>query len=209
MRVLIFSEGRHEMGTWQRGDEHSCKESLPALPQLVLRLLSRDDVSLVCERFHDVRAEKGKGNRWGRKVKAAIRHATAHHFDAAVIVVDRDGDDDSEKQIPMRRVKDEFNSDSTLSSCAVGTPVETFDTWMIVDSEAIEKAGGDKSKACHSPETLEHPKDRADEIFCTVGGTGLGPKYQIVAQYADLELLTSKCPQGFAPFAADVKAIRE
>ena len=208
MRILVLSEGRHESGNWIGGGVFTCDGAVPALPRLVHRLLQRDDISFSCERLHDVRAQRGKGNRWGRKVKAAIRHASAQGFDAAIVVVDRDGCHDADRQVPMRLAKDELDADGSLARCAVGTPVESFDAWMIADADAIEAAGGDKSKACLAPEDLAHPKDRADEVFDTVDGKGLGAKYPIVAQCADLEMLEHWCPRGFKPFAQDVKAIR-
>ncbi len=206
--VLFLNEGKHEMGGWKSRTEYSCQGQMPSLPRLVQRLLGREDVQFVWESFRDVDKRRGKGNSWAKKVDGAIRHAVLHEFDAAVVMVDNDGDKADERRNPMRQERDELcNRLSKPHYCALAIPVEAFDAWMIVDPDAIAAAGGDKYKACHSPERLRQPKSTADNIFGTRDGLGLGPKYRIVAERVSLDLLRQQCPLGFQPFAQDVQTI--
>ena len=141
-------------------------------------------------------------SRYGKKVYSAVRYARRKHWDAAVVLIDRDGRRNSHRLSDMQ----EGRSQVTLRfPCALGVAVETFDAWMIADPIAIDAAGGDKTEAPDSPESLGRPKDAADAIFGTRSGSGLGPKYALVAKKVNLALLERACPQGFAPFAEEVR----
>jgi len=120
-----------------------------------------------------------------------------------VVVVDRDGPRNAERLAEMRQGRHLYG-DSRFP-CALGVAVEAFDAWMIADAQGIAAAGGEAAKANARPEDIRHPKEVADAIFGTRGGTGLGPKYAIVAQNADLANLAQTCPKGFAPFAEEVR----
>ncbi len=158
-----------------------------------------------------LRAVHGKGHKFKKKVIRAVREARRRGFAALAVVVDRDREPDSERIDALQAGRDSVKG-SGLPPCAVGTPIETFDAWMICDAEAIAAAGGDPDKAPSAPESLtgkkgsvEHPKTVANRVFGTSGGTGLGEKYADVAAKIDLRLLDRSCPQGFAPFAAEVR----
>jgi hypothetical protein len=208
-RVLIACEGRHESG--DRLDVALRPDSdLPALPQLVHRVLSGPaGVEYTCMPFTKVRHVPGKGHKWGRKVMRLILLAKARGFDAAVVLIDRDRKKDRERLIPLQEGRNGMTG--PFPPCAVGTAVETFDAWMICDENAAEKAGGDKTKCRPEPENLDgkegtgkHPKDISAIIFGS--GENLGGKYAVVARYADLNLLSRRCPQGFTPFKQDIES---
>jgi hypothetical protein len=208
-RVLVFGEGKHELAG--RLGEALTAEELPVLPTLVHRLLGEPgDVTYECRRWKDIKHVAGRGHKLARKVKRAILQATAQEFGAAVILIDRDRNDDAEMVAPLREGRDSM-PDAFAPACAVGVAVETFDAWMIADPNAAAIAGGDKSQCHASPENLDgkegtgnHPKDRAADVFG--GSGGLGEKYKQTAMNIRLEHLEKCCPKGFKPFADEVRS---
>lgn len=211
VRVLLVSEGRHELGDCGEGDVPA--DALPPLEILVRRMTGMTDmagtVRFCCRPGKSIRnVHRGRmSSGWGKKVYSAMWRAAngaeGKTFDAVVVVVDRDGPKNAERLAEMQQGRNAYG-DSRFP-CALGVAVEAFDAWMIADAHGIVAAGGDATKADAYPETITCPKDVADAIFGTRGGTGLGPKYAIVAQEADLANLAQLCPQGFKPFADEVQ----
>jgi len=206
-RIAVFSEGRHDLGS--ELDVELDRSALPALPRLVDRRIDQpDDTVYVCRSFHKTkRVLGGTTPKLAKKVARALREASGGKFSSVVIVVDRDRDPDRTRQLRQGRDLLEYQG---LPPCAVGTAVETFDAWMIADPNAVEAAGGDKGKCHASPESLDgtedrgrHPKSYAAAAF---GGVdGLSVKYAAVARHLRIDYLERCCPQGFAPFAAEVR----
>ena len=208
LRVLLVGEGRsHELGGYR--DEFARADALPPLAALVKRLLpDHAVVRFFCRLGSQVgNVHQGKmASRWGKKVFTAIwyaRHGRAEPLDAVVLVADRDGPRNAARLREMQEGRDSYGPSAL--PCALGVPVEMFDAWMIADTEAIEAAVGDAARAQPCPEALADPKAAADAIFETRRGAGLGPKYAIVAREVDLDALAKTCPQGFAPFAQEVR----
>ena len=208
VRVLLVSEGRHELADCPDG--YVPDEALPPLAILVRRMTGMaGTVRFCCRRGKSIRnVHRGKmSSGWGKKVYSAMWCATngmeGETFDAVVVVVDRDGPRNAERLAEMQQGRNVYGD--SRCPCALGVAVEAFDAWMIADPQGIAAAGGDATKTHANPEETRQPKDAADAIFGTRGGTGLGPKYAVVAQNANLANLEERCPQGFAPFAAEVK----
>lgn len=207
-RVVVFGEGRHELGP-DLGNNLAANH-LPALPRLVHRLAGQPgETTYTCLLFRDVRPVHGKGHSLAKKVRNAVREAKLKGFAAAVVVIDRDRNADTERIRPLRQGRD-LQGGEGYPPCAVGAAVETFDAWMIADPKAIMAAQGDAEKAHGSPESLDgkegsarHPKDVAASAFG--GKKGLSARYAAVAETVDLELLRKRCPKGFAPFANEVE----
>lgn len=207
VRIAIYADGRHELG---KRREYAATENLPALPRLVHRLLGQpSNARYACEPFRKVRAVHGKGLTNEQKAKGAILRANQTRCRACVIVIDRDRKPNSQTLAPLARGRDMMQF-KPLPPCAVGVGVEAFDAWMILDGKAIRSAEGDPAQSHPNPESLNgkessgrHPKDVAASIFGSK--KGLGQKYAVVAMHVDVELLRKHCPQGFAPFAAEVE----
>jgi hypothetical protein len=210
--IVVYGEGPHEIGqgeTFQPGDD------LPALPRLVDRLLGGPvGVSYRCIPFRKAahtRVTTKPGSllgRTGKKVYHAMRQAHRAGLSGLVVVMDRDDKPDAERIEQLRAGRDAAEASYPVA-CAVGTAVETFDAWMIVDGAAIGEAGGDAARPHPGAEGLtgrdgkhHRAKARAIEIFGGEGG--LRGKYAIVADCIDLDELKTRCPRGFQPFADEV-----
>ncbi len=209
-RILVISEGRHEIGKkrWVKLEV----DSLPALPALLGNMLGPGRCEFECGEWRSInKVRGGRGTIYSRKVKQAITLAKQKGFDTVVIVIDRDRKADRDRIMQLRKGRDEIQQNSTIfAPCAVGTAVETFDAWMICDENAVAQAGGDKAKCHQNPESLDgkentgkHPKNCAAQIFGS--GEGLAEKYAIVARCVDIKRLADRCSGGFAPFAKDIK----
>jgi hypothetical protein len=206
--VVVFGEGPHELGNVL--DQRLSSGQLPALPQLVHRLLDRpSSVGYTCRNFKDVRAVHKRGHKFARKVIRAVRQARRDGFTAAAIVIDRDRRRDNERIGALRDGRDAVSA-LEYPPCAVGAAVEAFDAWMIADGKAIGEAGGVADRSHPDPESLDgkegkgkHPKDVAAKIFG--GKHNLPQKYPVVASNVDLSFLEKACPKGFKPFAEEVR----
>ena len=97
MKLLVVSEGVNELGREPEGG---------ALPILVRRLAGTD-VTIACEevRSPKVHIHSGKGSRLFKRLLAWIRRAGSEGFDGLVLVIDRDGDQDRDKE--LNRAKDD------------------------------------------------------------------------------------------------------
>jgi hypothetical protein len=205
--ILLVAEGPHELG--RSGEEFAPADAPPPLAILVRRLTNAaGNVRFLCRQSKSVlNMHRGKMmSRMGKKVYSAMwfaRHGHSEKMDAVVFLSDRDGPTNKSRLREMREGRDDPGA--TPVPCAVGVAVETFDAWMIAEAGGIRAAGGDPAKAQPAPEKTKNPKDVADAIFGTEGGTGLGAKYAIIAENVDLELLAQACPEGFAPFAEEVR----
>ena len=210
-RVVVFGEGQHELGNVL--DEVLSEDQLPALPQLIHRLMDNpSSVEYTCRNFKKVLPAHRRGQKFAGKVMRAVRQARRNGFSAVAIVIDRDREPDKGRIGALREGRDAVNG-SEYPPCAVGCAVETFDAWMIADGKATGLAGGDSSKSHPEPEKLhgkrdtsrDHPKNRAAEILGVSVKNIPASKYATVALHVDLELLDKACPKGFKPFAAEVR----
>jgi hypothetical protein len=210
--IVVYGEGPHEMGPegiFEPGAD------LPALPRLVHRLLNEPaDVRYVCIPFRKAahtRPETKPGSRLGRtgkKVFNAMRQAHRQGRSGLVVVMDRDDEPDAERIEQLRAGRDAAEASYPVA-CAVGTAVETFDAWMIVDGAAIGQAGGDGARSHPGAERLtgrdgKHHRAKARAIEILGEEDGLRSKYAIVAGCINLDQLKKCCPLGFKPFAEEV-----
>lgn len=164
--VLVLGDGPHELGhDW----EHLLEpDSLPALPGLIHRLLGSPPGAMYdCRLLRRVQHTRGKGPTATKKVIAAVTIARQTGFDAVAILVDRDRARTTDKLRPLLAGRDKAET-AGGPPCAVGVAVETFDAWMIVDTNAVARAGGNQAQCHPDPESLsgregtgDHPKDVA------------------------------------------------
>lgn len=198
MRVLLVSEGRHELGD---GSEPG------ALELLVRRLLKRD-LHVECDRFasgalHAVHG--GKTKKYFKRALAWMKHAGREGFDAVIVVID---DDDE----PRRR--QQFDDAQESSFCAIrralGVAVREFDAWILADERSLSGVLGMPVEPQDDVERLSDPKqvcrgllDRSERK----GGITPTKMYAQVAQEANLDTLIKRCPTGFAPFERRVRAL--
>lgn len=205
-RLLILADGKHELGA---ADEVLEAQNLPALPCLVHRLLDRPEhIDYLPRPFHLVGHTRGIGTGYKKKVLAAALEARKAGYMGVIVLIDRDRKPAKETLLPLQQGRDAA-AERGLPVVAVGVAVETFDAWMIADGKAIGQAGGNDARSHPHPEKLtgeensgNHPKDKAHELF---PGGALSEKYRLVARHLRLDVLERCCPEGFKPFADEVR----
>ncbi|MFW6132291.1 MAG: hypothetical protein ACOC8F_00225 [Planctomycetota bacterium] len=219
--VLIIGEGKGEIGN-DLDQPLNPDDGLPALPRLVHRLSDEpENGRYVCWKLsemvrHHARsrpAHSATPKKSDSKTAIAARViARNRDYVGAVLVVDCDGPDGTVRMDNLKVGRD-YAAFADHPPLALGQAVEAFDAWMIADGLAIGQADGDAENNHPQPEKLTRhkhagqlPKERAAEIFgVSSDGTGLGKKYPIVAQHVDLGFLERACPEGFKPFADEVR----
>ena len=203
MKVLVISEGRHELGRAHEPDERS------SLTILVRRIANQE---FECEqrkisdpryRTHGNRAARGKGDPLFKKALLCIRGARAEGYDAVVVLIDQDNE-------PARHHHfDRAQEDPSESfPRALGVAVKTYDAWMLADEQALSRALAQTIQRLPDPEAIEDPKSRCQQLRQQHRPEiGLTDLYVEVAQTASLEQIEHRCPKGFAVFAERVRRL--
>ncbi len=199
MRILIVSEGVHELGD----------NSLDgALVMLASRLLDgnvsfeRKKVSSREVRQH---AQPGRGGRYKKRALGWIRLAEREGYDAIILVIDQDGDEERKQQF------DRAQDDLRLSlPRALGVAIKTFDAWMLADEQALSEALETRIDLPPNPESEGDPKSKCKNLRDAAHSQpSLRAMYAAIAERTDMEKLKARCPNGFAPFAQRVGGLAE
>jgi len=198
MKVLIVSEGKHELGP---------NHAEGSLSILVRRLLGCE-VEIHQEKVSDpqfhTHAIRGKGSKCLKRALRWIQYAEGNGFDAVVVVIDQD-------KYPNRIVDLSSAQDSQLWPIprALGVAIREFDAWMLADEVALTDVLGCRVSRQRSPEDMSDPKAVAADLLVqsdrSISQTRM---YAEVSKAADLEKLCERCPKGFDPFANRVVQMR-
>lgn len=192
MKVLLVGEGRHEAGG--------------ALETLVRRLSQRE---MQCDfrKISDplLHAHHGRGQGMFKRAVRWLLQAAQEGYDALVLLVDHDGFDQRIREIDLAQDERRLS----VLPRALGVAIRTFDAWMLADEVALRQVLQCPAiQRQPAPETIGDPKSRCDQLCCEAGRPmALSDMYKAVLQTANLDILVERCPSGFAPFAARVRAI--
>jgi hypothetical protein len=202
MKILLISEGDHELG-----DSRRVPEASGALEVIVRKILNCE---IQCtprlikdDRIRDHRSA-GKGGGYFKLFVACIRCAEKEGFDAVVVVVDHDdADRDRLLQAAAAQADDTVNKPR-----AIGVAIRSFDAWMLADHAAISTALNCRVDMIGSIESHKSPKQHFRQLRDGAGDSGrIRDLYARVAELARLEVLESSCPAGFKPFAENVRTL--
>lgn len=200
MKVLIVSEGKHELGNEYRD------QTLAALRTLVCRIVG---VELQCD-LDTVRnvgrhITHGKSDRFKRKAIECMKQAERRGYGAIVFLIDEDGDTDRRRQLDLAQEYMGFGIRR-----AIGLAIRTFDAWMLADETALSQALSTTVQRQPDPEDLNDPKSYCRKLREELGlGRGLTEMYEQIAQIADLAVIEKRCPRGFRNFAQRVRGLRD
>lgn len=190
MRLLAFVEGKHE---GVRAAAHVAEPSdlSEALPTLIQRLIPFP-VEVDVRRFNDrslrhIRGGGRMGSQHTRKVLAAICAAETSGYDAAVILVDEDGD--PARVAAMTAAQAEVSVTTLPRAC--GAAIRTFDAWMRADEQALSRSlDGHPVTRSRAPERLSDPKLEMQSIHIASSvGRSLASIYADIARLCDLNIL--------------------
>ena len=197
MRILIVSEGEHELGD----------DNLEgALVMLASRLLNenvsfdRKKVSSPEVRQH---TQPGKGQRYEKRALSWIRLAEREGYDAIILVIDQDGDAERKRQFD--RAQDNLR---LALPRALGVAIKTFDAWMLADEQALSRVLGTHIDLPPNSESEGDPKSKCENLRNDAPSQlSLRAMYAEIAKRTDMEKLEARCPNGFAPFAGRVRSL--
>jgi len=198
MKVLIVSEGKHELGNEHRD------QSLAALRTLVCRVVGQDlQCDLDTVRNVGRHITGGKGDRFKRKAIECMKQAEKRGYDAMVFLIDEDGDVDRRRQLDMAQ---EYVGIGIRR--AIGLAIRTFDAWMLADETALSNALSARVQRQPDPEDIKDPKSHCRKLREDLGlGWGLTDMYEQIARIADLAIIEKRCPRGFGNFADRLRGL--
>lgn len=218
MRILFVGEGPTDVGR-QTCCDPSDSEALGAVAPVLVRKILEAHASRHSVRFDFVPRRFGWVRRGGfqRKIQTSMALAREQGFDAVVALTDRDGPSNHGRLKALRAGRDDaWNKDLNPLPCALGMPIETIEAWLLTPDAAREGLGLEETPAeCPAPESLggksgepDHPKSVFNS-WCAEAPTGrftsMTDAMAAVAERTDVDSLTRRCPQGFAPFAEEVR----
>jgi hypothetical protein len=190
MKVLLISEGEHELGG--------------ALATPVHRLNERcEEIEWKNVRDPELRSGHGKGHGIFKKAIRCLIYAQEQSFDAVILVVDQDDEVERRRHISAAQ---EYQRVSIRR--ALGLAIRTFDAWMLADETALATALGCQIQKQPDPETLRDAKDRCEQ-FRLKSNADLtqAQMYAAVAEHARIDELERRCPDGFATFSRRVRSL--
>jgi hypothetical protein len=205
--IEVFGEGKTDVG-------HNPKPQAPrsgVVPLLLYALCGKPERMLVKRFGVPFLQQKGQGKGLWQKVRFAKRQAYYNRSSAAVFVVDSEGDlADRQKHLAQGRDADPLNL-----PMAIGVAHPCIESWLLADGPAIRRAlGMEKAPAIPDrPEDLPAPcrddTNNPKAVLRRVTGASKKElatveKDRIATAMNDLDLLRTRCPLGFAPFAAEV-----
>ncbi|MEO8497899.1 MAG: DUF4276 family protein [Planctomycetota bacterium] len=196
--VLIVAEGEHEL---------SGRTPEAALITLVRRLLGDGiELQVNAKRIRELKGHMhpGRGDRLGRKFVGIVRLAEREGFDAVIILIDHDGDNN-------RLNSAKFAQDATITSFprAIGIAVRKFDAWFLADETALSKVLCRNVDRQPDPEGIFDPKSVCRSLRDSTGGEKrLRDLYSELAAVVNLQTLGERCPVGFAVFAKRVESLK-
>lgn len=197
MRVLIVSEGKHELGA----DLES--SSLIALVRRMLPVSCEFESMKVGNPSVKTHRPQGKSQAYEKRALAWVGFAKKCGFAALVLVIDQDGYADRENGIAAAQ-----ENGAIALPRAMGVAIKSFDAWMLADESALSTALDTTISRQRSPEQIRTPKEQCQQLCETHGlSCGLAELYFIIAQCIDLQILSDRCPRGFAPFRRRVESI--
>ena len=190
MRVLVVSEGKHELSG--------------ALENLLKRL-GGVRASLEFDRVSNntIHAIHGKGQGYFKRAVRWLKEADDRGANALILLIDEDGRSERIKEI---RDAQDF-PDSQLPR-AMGVAIRMFDAWMLADEKALSEVLGYNVNRQPDPETVANPKQVcADLLADSDNRISQSEMYARVSCNINTDILCDRCQSGFKPFATYVRKI--
>jgi hypothetical protein len=190
MRVLVVSEGKHELSG--------------ALENLLKKLGGVSD-SLEFDRVSNntIHAVHGKRQGYFKRAVRWLKEAEDRGANALILLIDEDG-----KSERIREIKDAQDYHQSRLPRAMGVAIRTFDAWMLADEKALTEVLGYNVNRQLDPETIRDPKQVcADLLADSDNGISQSEMYARVSCNINIDILCDRCQSGFKPFATHVRSI--
>ena len=197
MKVLVVSDGKHELGP---------DSDQGALVELTRRMLNREVVfkrMKANDRVVKTHALRGKFTDYEKRAKGWVRYAQHQEYDALVFVIDQDGHKKRETGVENAQIHTHF-----VIPRAMTVAVQKFDAWMLADEVAMSKVLGGNVQRQKDPESNQDPKSECEKIIAaSQRNLSLTEFYFQVAKVINLDSLRKRCPRGFDKFRTRVEKL--
>lgn len=216
MKILFVGEGRHDIGASSFAPQPRTASGVVAtLSRKIRPMISGESVALSWTEISLLsRSKKGLEH----KLVAARELVKRHGCDGIIAVIDQDGDG---ARIQSLKVGQQRIASDVMNSypVAVGVAIESIEAWTLGDPDAVGTVVNSSRE-----EVLRHYKlSRVESYYERSGDVSRRPKRILeliaalihteasetfrreVAELTDIATLERVCPNGFAPFAEDVR----
>jgi hypothetical protein len=219
--LLFLGEGRHDIGDASPNpyDPRPAQGTIPTLARRICASIDSESVALAWTEIRRFNRDARKAG-YSAKIAAAVLVA-ARKFACVgtVVVADRDGkaDRQAEMEEGVERARRLFPHHPTVA----GLAVESVEAWTLgvphriaeelqMDIEAIRKHYPPRipieSLSERSGKPEHRPKQLLEKLAQLKHRTDSTAFRQAIAERSEVAELERACPQGFAPFAAHVRA---
>ena len=190
MRVLVVSEGKHELSG--------------ALENLLKRL-GGISASLEFDRVSNnkIHAVHGRGQGYFKRAVRWLKEAEERGTNALILLIDEDGRSESIREIMVTQ-----DYQQSQLARAMGVAIRMFDAWMLADEKALTEVLGYNVNKQPNPETVANPKQVcADLLADSDKCISQSEMYARVSCNINTDILCDRCQSGFKPFATHVRKI--
>jgi len=219
MRLLYVGEGRHDIGDPNPNPFYPrpARGTIPALVRRVCPGVALDSVALTWAEIPRFLPAGRKRGYTAKITAAALLAVRKHACGGTVVVADRDATKDrqSELELGAQRGLQQFPG----HRIAWGLAVESVEAWTLgVPDKIAEELGVDvklvrqqyppgvhvESLRERSGKPEHRPKQLLERIAQLAHRQDSTELRQAIADRTDVTALARACPQGFAPFAAQL-----
>jgi Domain of unknown function (DUF4276) len=228
MRVLILGEGPTDLGRLESDGTLQLEGTLPILVRkLIAQVAPQTPIDIRAQkstkkprRFPESARRMGP-SRYGyaNRLRGLLALPEGREADAIVMVVDRDGDRHKDRIVELNKGREELKKAN--KPCAVGVAIEMIEAWLLADEKAlrscledhaIQRQPDPENLTGHDEASDHHPKGRLERLMALALGHDIPSSdfpfhYAAIALAAEVHVLEQRCPQGFQPFAAQVRAL--
>lgn len=218
MKVLFVGDGRHDIGPAVFGPHpRPATGVVAALCRRINPQISTDSVSLA---WRDIATLNQSKRGLEHKLVAAKELAVRHGCTGTIAVADQDGTQGASRLDDLKNGRSRSHSNgSPVHPIAVGLAIESIEAWTLGDPQAIAQV----LEVAVEDVRQFYRESKVEELYEQSGKAELRPKgilervadmkhrqpdveFRVaVANQTDLATLQHNCPNGFAPFAADVR----
>ena len=143
-----------------------------------------------------------------RKVGFAKTQAVYNRSAGVVFVVDTEGDHPGKKRDELAKARD---AKHLAFPMAIGVAHPCIETWLLADARQLRRAS---DQVPNQPEKLPAPNQDqnknpkivlADCVGLKKADLSAAEKWSIARSITDVTVIETACPEGFAPFAAEIR----
>jgi hypothetical protein len=222
VKVLFIGEGRHDIGDPIPNPHYprAAQGTIPTLARRICTDIALDSVALAwpeIRRFNPSAQKRG----YPAKVAAAVLVA-ARRFDCAATVVVADRDSEAGRQVELEEGVNRARQLFPRHLTAWGLAVESVEAWTLgVPDTIAEFLGVDvkvvqqqyprgvhvESLSERSGKVDHRPKPLLERIAQLKHRQDSTDFREAIAKRTDVATLAQACPQGFAPFADQLRKV--